>query len=291
VDRIQELAGREFDHRVWREITALVVQGSRPSQLRMAMETAGLTFPHQPADQTRSASIVSELLWPLLLVAASQSKFRGPFAHEFMFEMRHMLHDMKEETENGESRRIALERLGKKYAQGNDPFEAYLPLHKPASDELRNLILEHTLPGYGRLQHSPWLAAWKRCVEYDSSSAITARPKDRSAEKIANAFARSADCAIKDSLPDHFLPGEAWDDVAQRLFESAWVAKIADQIVSTSAKRGDDGWTFESFVTMVQGVAAILNDLGYRLIAPSETRLEKLWDQLHSDGGSSEEEW
>jgi hypothetical protein len=291
VDRIQELAGREFDHRVWREITALAVEGSRPSQLRMAMETAGLTFPHQPADQTRSASIVSELLWPLLLVAASQSKFRGPFAHEFMFEMRHMLHDMKEETENGESRRTALERLRKKYAPGEDPFEFYLPLHKPASDELRNLILEHTLPGYGHQQHSPWLATWKRCVEYDPTSTITVRPKDFTTEKSANAFARSADCAIKDSLPDKFLPGEAWDDVAQRLFESAWVAKIADQIVNTSAKLGDIGWSFDSFVTMVHGVAAVLNDLGYRLVAPSETRLEKLWDRLRSDKGSSDEEW
>lgn len=290
VERIQELAGREFDHRLWREISTLVLQRSRPSQLRMAMESAGITFPHQPADNdARSTSIVSELLWPLLLVALGNSKFREPFAHELMFEVRHVLHEVKEETAHGDSRRIALERLGKKYAQ-SDPFERYLPLQQPADEPLRNLILEHTLPAYGRT-FSPWLATWKQCIEYDTSKWRKVAPKDMHDEKVIEGFARSADCAIKDKLPDQFAPNETWDDLLQRLFESAWITTIANQIVSTNNSLSDMGWTFESFTALVEGVAARLNRLGYRLTPPALSRLETLWNKLHSDKRWTDEEW
>jgi hypothetical protein len=292
VDRLQDLARQDVDYRLWREIATFVAQAYRPSQLRISMEVAGITFPQQrEADKLRLGTVYADVLWPVLLIAMSQGKFRDPFAHELMFELRHVFHDIKQEIEVGESRRIALVRLGKKYTQGEDPFESFLPLRKPASDELRNLILEHTLPGYGDQQYSPWLATWKRCVEYNSGSAVKVTPKDLSTKEAADAFARSADCAIKDALPDEFLPGEAWNDMMQRLFESAWIAKIADQIVSTNAKHSDDGWTFESFATMVRKVATVLNDRGYRLAAPSENRLKRLWERLHSDKRWSDEEW
>jgi hypothetical protein len=293
VNRIEELAHREFDYRLWREIAAFAVQGHRPSQLRNSMDVAGVKFPHQSerTDRLRPAAVYSELLWPLLLMTMSTSKFREPFVHELMFELRHVLHDVKEEIEYGELRRVALERLRQKYSHSKELFEPYLPLRKPATEDLRNLIIEHTLPGYGGRQNSPWLAAWKRCVEYNPATALKVSFKDVRDRKAADGFARSADSAIKDRMPDHFLPGETWDDFVQRLFEFAWVSNIADQIVETNKTLGDDSWSFESFAKMVERVVAVLNDLGYRLTTPSETRLKKLWDRLHGDKRWSDEEW
>ena len=42
---------------------------------------------------------------------------------------------------------------------------------------------------------------------------------------------------------------------------------------------------------MIEGVVAILNEIGYRLSAPSGARLKKLWERLHSDKRWTSEEW
>jgi len=294
VNRVQELARGQSDYRLWREIASFAVQAHRPSQLRTSMEVAGVTFPHQAelTDRSRSgaAAVYPELMWPLLMAASGSSKFGDPFAHEMMFEFRHVLHDFNEETRFGELRRVALERLRQKYLHVDDPFEQYLPLRKPASEELRNLIIANTLPGYG-VQRSPWLAAWKQCVEYNPSNALKVPLKNKKGERSAQGFARSADSAIKDQLPDHFLPGETWNDLVQRLFENAWISTIADQVAGSNKEAGDNGWTFAAFVEMIEGVVAILNGVGYRLSAPSEARLRRLWERLHSDKRSTSEEW
>jgi hypothetical protein len=289
VNLVQELARGDPNYRLWREIATFAVQPYRPSQLRTSMEAAGVTF---LTDRSRSgaAPAYPDLMWPLLVAASGFSKSGDPFAHELMFEFRDALHDVNEETRFGDLRRVALERLRQKYLHIDDPFEPYMPLRKPASEELRNLIIANTLPGYGE-QRSPWLAAWKRCVEYNPSSALKVPAKGKRGDWSAKGFARSADSAIKDQLPDHFLPGETWNDLVQRLFENAWISTIADQIAGSNKEAGDNGWTFAAFVKMIEGVVAILNEIGYRLSAPSGARLKKLWERLHSDKRWTSEEW
>ena len=288
VNRIGELASGDSGGRLWRELANLAVQSYRPSQLRMSLQAAGVTFPHHPeADVGRPAALYSELLSPLIFLAASQGKFRGPFFHEFAFEMRHVVHDVKEEIAYGESRRIALERLRRKYAD-TDPFERYQPLRMPADEELRNLILEHTVPGYGRT-FSPWLATWKACVEYDSSKSQVVPANLRDDEGIVG-FTRSADCAIKDGLPDHFLPGETWERLVQRLFERRWIEITANQMISSN-ENTDAGWTLDMLVTLIDRVTIALNEIGYRLSSPAIARVTTLWNKLHSDKRWTDTEW
>lgn len=287
IERIQESAYGEFTPRFWREVLALTMQAYRPSQLRISMEAGGVKFPHQ-TETARPVTVYSELLWPLVLIGA-MSKFREPFFHDLGFELRHMLHEVKEEINYGELRRVALERLRRKYAEA-DPFEVFLPMRNPATEDLRNLVVEHTLPGYGHT-YSPWLATWKQCVEYNDSSSLKVIRKDISDAKVIAGFARSADCAIKNALPDQFLPGETWEDLVQRLFESAWIATIANQIVSTNSNLGESGWTFDLFATLVQNVSRALSEFGYRLTAPSLERLVTLWNKLHSDKRWTDTDW
>jgi len=229
----------------------------------------------------------SEMLTPLLLLGLGEGR-KGPFLHDLFFEWRHIIHDLRRESEYGELRRVALERLKQKYSHREDPFEPYRPLVKPVTEELRNLVIEHELPGN---QSSPWLDAWQRYVEYNPATALTVVFKDVRDRKGIKAFARDADCAVKHELPGEYLPGESWNDFVQRLFESAWVSSIADQIANTSKTDPAAKWNFESFASLVEEVVKSLNEIGYSLASPSIGRLKKLWERLHSEKPYSTDQW
>jgi hypothetical protein len=289
MDRLQEAGFRAPDYRLWREVARFIAEGYRPSLLRATLESAGVRFVNA---RERSISewplAYSEMLTPLLLLSLT-SKGGEPFFHDFMFEWRHILHDFWRQAEYGESRRVALERLIRKYRhEEEDPFKSYLPLGKPATEELRNLVIEHTLPGN---QTSPWLTAWKQCVEYDSTTALPVPLKDLKDWQVLSGFARGADSAIKSELPGDYLPGESWNDFVQRLFESAWVSSIADQIVDKLKAKSGSKWSLDSFVNLVEGVAGVLNKFGYKIKAPSVDRLKKLWERLLSDEPYSDDKW
>jgi hypothetical protein len=288
VERLQEFGLREEDYRLSREVIRFVSASYRHSNLRGTMESAGVKFASEVERNVSSLPIAySEVLTPFLLLSLTSNR-KEPFLHDVMFEWRHILHDLRQDIEYGESRRIALDHLKHKYRHGGDPFESYLPLGKAATDALRNLVIEHTLPGN---QSSPWLATWSRCVDYDPTTALAVPFKDVRDQKALSAFARAADSAIKHGLPDDFLPGESWDDFVQRLFESAWVSSIADQIVSSSKQDLGSKWTFDSFSSLVAGVVKILNGIGYNLTSPSSIRLKNLWERLHSDEPYSTDQW
>jgi hypothetical protein len=227
-----------------------------------------------------------EVLTPLLFLGLSFGGSRDPFIEHFFFEWRHILHDLRYEVENGEARRIALERLVRKYSQSEDPFAPYLPLGKPASEALRNLIFEHNLGGG---QNSPWLSTWRRCVEFSSSTALRVPLKNLKDRDSVDAFARGADCAIKESLPDEIRPGETWEDFVQRLFEVRWILATARQLVENEANAKH--WRLESFAALVAAVVSALNVAGYRLHTPAQDRLQELWDRLHGDKPWSVDEW
>jgi hypothetical protein len=288
VERLQEFGFQSADYRLSREVVTFLAENYRPSSLRATLESAGVKFASEIERNVSSLPIAySEVLTPLLLLSLTSSR-KEPFLHEMMFEWRHILHDLRRDIEYGESRRVALDRLKRKYPHGEDPFEPYLPLVKPATDALRNLVIEHTLPGD---QSSPWLSAWSRCVDYDPTTALAVAFKDVRDRKAVNAFARAADAAIKHKLPDDYLPGESWENLVQRLFESAWVSSIADQIVRTSQTDAASKWTFDSFAYLVEAVVKLLNKIGYDLASPSPTRLKRLWERLHSDNPYSTDEW
>ncbi len=288
VERLQEFDFREPDYRLSREVVTFISESYRPSGLRDTLESAGVKFSGGIERNISSLSVAySEILTPLLLLSLTSSR-KDPFLHEIMFEWRRIFHDLQRENAYGELRRIGLERLKQRYRHGEDPFEPYLPLVKPATEALRNLVIEHTLPGN---QSSPWLAAWQRCVEYNPATALAVPFKEIRDRKAVSAFARAADAAIKHELPDDYLPGESWENLVQRLFESAWVSSVADQIVNTSKENPASKWSFDSFVSLVEAVVKILNEIGYSLTAPSPTRLKRLWERLHSDKPYSTHEW
>jgi len=288
VERLQEFGFSGEEYHLSREVVRFVSASYRHSNLRATMESAGVKFASEIERNVSSLPIAySEVLTPFLLLGLTSNR-KEPFLHEVMFEWRHILRDLRQDIEYGESRRIALERLKHKYRHGEEPFEPYLPLVKAATEALRNLVIEHTLPGN---QSSPWLVAWSRCVDYDPTTALKVPFKDARDRKAVNAFARAADAAIKQALPNDYLPGESWDDFAQRLFESAWVSSIADQIVSTSKEDPATKWTFDSFASLVEAVVKSLNEIGYSLASPSTTRLKKLWERLHSDKPYSTDQW
>jgi hypothetical protein len=288
IARLQEFGFQEGGYRLSREVVAFLSEGYRPSRLRETLEGTGVRFGSEIERSTAPWPIVySEMLTPLVLLSLTEGG-KGPFFHEFIFEWRHIIHDLRRESEYGELRRTALERLKQKYRHGEDPFEPYLPLVKPVTEALRNLVIEHELPGS---QSSPWLDAWQRCIEYNPAAALSVPFKGIPDRERIKAFARDADSAIKHELPDQYLPGESWDDFVQRLFESAWVSSIADQIVNTSKQDPAAKWTFDFFASVVEAVVKNLNEIGYSLVSPSTTRLKKLWERLHSDKPYSTDQW
>ncbi len=139
----------------------------------------------------------------------------------------------------------------------------YLALGNPVSDILRNLVIEHTLQGN---QFSPWLSTSRHCVEFNSATALKVPLKDLKDREDLAAFARGADCAIKQSLPGELRPGETWDEFTQRLFETEWVLKTASQLVLNESDA--KVWRFEGFAAVVAAVASALSDAGYRIEAP-----------------------
>lgn len=288
VDRLQEVSYRRPEPMLWRDVSQFLVRSYRPSQLRYTLEALGIRFAQEmaPTPSLSWAGSYFEILTPLLFLGLSLGGPRGPFLEEFFFEWRHVIHDLRYEVEHGETRRIGLERLVRKYSQSEDPFGPYLPLAKPASEALRNLVLEHTLEGG---QTSPWLATWRRCVEFNSSTSVKVPLKNLKDRENVAAFARGADCAIKKSLPDEIRPGETWEEFVQRLFEMQWILKTASQLVQNEVNA--KAWRFEGFVALVAAVAFALNEAGYRLDTPSQDRLEKLWDRLHGEKPWSVDEW
>lgn len=288
VERLQEIGYRPPEPMLWSEVSQFLVKSYRPSLLRQTLEASGIRFTQEqtPLPGLSWASSYLEVLTPLLFLGLSFGGSRGPFTEHFFFEWRHILHDLRYEVENGEARRIGLERLVRKYSQSEDPFAPYLPLSKPASEALRNLVLEHTLEG-GR--NSPWLSTWRHCVEFNSDADVKVPLKNLKEPENVAAFARGADCAIKESLPDEIRPGETWDDFVQRLFEMQWILKTASQLVENEANA--KAWHFESFTALVAAVTSALNAAGYRLDTPSQDRLQKLWERLHGESSWSVDEW
>jgi hypothetical protein len=288
VERIGQLADQDPDGRLWQEVSTFAIQGTRPSALRASMEVAGLRFAHLDATGTSHPVAFFSTVLPLLMVALTMSDSGDRTRHDIMYDLRHLVVNITEELRYGEARRVALERLQQKYSYREDPFEAYLPLRKPATEELQNLIIEHTLPGGA---HSPWLDVWKRNVAYNSWSTVNLPFKDVHDKTTAEAFARSADCAIKSDLPADFRTGETWTELIQRLFERKWVRPTSIRLVETNKRLGDDAWGLESFVTLIDGVVGAMNDVGYSLSPISRSRLEMLWDHSHSDKAWRDEEW
>ena len=166
----------------------------RPSNLRATMESAGVKFASEIERNVSSSPVAYfEVLITSSLLLSLTSNKKDPLLHDVMFEWRHILYDLRQDNEYGELRRFGLERLKRKYRQ-EDPFEPYLPFAKPVTEALRNLVIEHTLPGN---ESSPWLDAWHRCVEYNPATALTVPFKDLSDRKAVKAFARSADLSSK----------------------------------------------------------------------------------------------
>lgn len=288
VDRLQEIGHRRPDPMLWSEVSQFLVKSYRPSLLRQTLEASGVRFAGEAAATPGFswAGSYLEVLTPLLFLGLSLGGSRGPFIEHFYFEWRHILHDLRYEVENAEARRVGLERLVRKYPQGEDPFEPYVPLGKPASEVLRNLVIEHTLQGN---QFSPWLSTWRRCTEFNSATALKVLLKNLKDRQNVAAFARGADCAIKQSLPGEFRPGETWGDFMQRLFETEWVLKTASQLVLNESNA--KVWRFEDFAALVAAVASALTDAGYRIEAPAKDRLQNLWDRLHGEKPWSVDEW
>jgi hypothetical protein len=288
VNRLQEIGYRPPEPMLWSEVSRFLVKSYRPSLLRQTLEASGIRFAQEltPTPGLSSAASYLEVLTPMLFLGLSFGGSRGPFIEHFFFEWRHILHDLRYEVENGEARRIGLERLMRKYSQSEDPFVPYLPLGKPASEALRNLVLEHTLEGG---QNSPWLSTWRRCVEFNSATALKVPLKNLKDRENVAAFARGADCAIKESLPDEIRPGETWEEFFQRLFEMRWILTTARQLVQNEANA--TSWRLENFAALIAAVASALNAAGYRLDAPSQDRLQKLWERLHGESPWSVDEW
>jgi hypothetical protein len=289
VDRLQEIGHRRPDPMLWSEVSQFLVKSYRPSLLRQTLEASGVRFAGEaaPTPGFSWAGSYLEVLTPLLFLGLSLGGSRSPFIEHFFFEeWRHILHDLRSEAENGEARRVGLERLVRKYSMSEDPFEPYLPLRKPASEALRNFVIEHTLQGN---QPSPWLSTWRRCIEFNSATTLKVPLKKLEDRENVSAFARGADCAIKQSLPGELRPGETLNEFIQRLFETGWVLKLAGQLVLNESNAKT--WRFESFAALVAAVASALNDVGYRLDVPSQDRLQKLWDRLQGEAPWSVDEW
>jgi hypothetical protein len=288
IDRLEEASRGGPDYRLWREAARFVLDGYRPSALRGIMEVSGVKFSGEPDRASGPwTGSYAEVLAPLMLLGLS-SGGKEPFFEHIMFEWRHVFHDFEQEARYGELRRAALSRLTRKYAQGEDPFEPYLPLKKPATEQLRYLWIEHNLPGY---QDSPWLDAWQRCLDDDPERTVDFSVRGKVDSNLASGFARTADSAIKRHIRDDYTTGETWSQFIQRLFESRWVYQLAKQISHTNRKSGGVKWSFAFFRDLVSSVVAILNDVGYDLALPSEDRLERLWERLHKEEPKGTLDW
>jgi hypothetical protein len=285
VDRLQEIGHRRPDL-LWSEASQFLLKSYRPSPLRQTLEASGVRFAGEAAPTTAFSGSGSylEVLTPLLFLGLSLGRLEG--YKDFFFVWHNILHNLLDEVKYGEARRIGLQKLARKYSQGEDPFEPYLPLGKPATEVLRNLVIEHTLQGY---QSSPWLERWRDCVRFNSSTALKIPLKDLKDRENLAAFARGADCAIKQSLDHELRPGETWDEFMQRLFETEWVLTTARQLVVNESNA--KVWRFEAFAALVAAVVSALNDLGYRIDLPSEDRLQVLWERLHGKEPWSVCEW
>ncbi len=288
VDRLQKFADRRPGPDLWNSVSQFLVRSYAPSPLRQTLEASGVRFVGDASQKQGfpAAGLYMEAISPLLFLGLSLGRAEDPFTEHFFFEWRHILQDMRYEIENGEARRIALERLVRRYSEREDPFEPYLALGRPATEQLRNLVIEHTLPGN---QFSPWLSTWRRCVEFNSATALKVPHRDFDHGENLSAFARGADCAIKQSLPGELRPGETWPAFIQRLFETEWVVKTAGQLVLNQVNARV--WRFDDFAALVVAVAAALNDFGYRIEAPSGERLRALWGRLHGDNPWSISDW
>lgn len=281
VDSIQERAYRRFDNRsrfderLWPDVAALTVQGSRPSRLRARMESSGIRL-RIPTTENWYHSI-SEVFVPLAVAMFASSKDYGPDLHFFWHELRHVFYDVHRESRYGPLRDTALEHLRSIQGSGPDPFSSYLPLRKPASEELRTLVIQHRLPGD---ENSPWLQSWLGCLDTSPTSGVTSTRMKPNDPEFIRALARSADSNIKHNLTEPFQLGESWQVFVQRLFEFKWVQEFSSMLVSTNAGQGVPMWTFDICFGAITATVAILNETGYTLIVPSADRLKDLWERL-----------
>ncbi len=126
VVRLLEYGFQERDYRLSREAVAFISVGCRPSRLRSTLENAGVKFGSEIERSSPSGPCAySEMLTPLLLLGLFEGG-EGSFSRELFFEWRHVIRDLRRESEYGELRRVALEHLSKKYGPGEEPFEPYM---------------------------------------------------------------------------------------------------------------------------------------------------------------------
>lgn len=115
VVRLLEFGFQERDYRLSREAVAFISVGCRPSRLRSTLENAGVKFGSEIERSSPSGPCAySEMLTPLLLLDLFEGG-EGSFSRELFFEWRHVIRDLRRESEYGELRRVALEHLSKKY--------------------------------------------------------------------------------------------------------------------------------------------------------------------------------
>jgi hypothetical protein len=291
VDNVQAV-GRELDdERAWPQVAAITAQGYRPSMLRLSLEASGIRF-KDDLRGAHSSSGINEVLAPLMVAALASYGGGGkhwPFRH-FGEVFRHYLYDAMREMHYAPLRQAALRNLDKKYRPGGDPFSRFRPLKEPASEQLRDLVLEHALPGGLK---SPSLEAWLSCLSPEPHSHTKLPGKDVENLETIRAFASSADSTIKRNIADDMIVGDSWPQFVQRLFES-WVHELASQIEYTNKQAKPPAkwsWNVDDFRIVVEGVVRFLAKMGYQLEPPAKDRLLGLWKRLHSDETGDTSDW
>jgi hypothetical protein len=264
----------------------MTFQSQRPSALRLSMQASGLQFTSDAASSEHALFGFNDALAPMMFaLLASSGRKHWPVRY---FE--DYFRDVLREAHYRPMREAAMRRLDEKY-HNSDPFEHYRPLKKPASEQLRELIAEHTLPDRS---NSPWLQVWKDCLAPAPEYSVTLSEGDVTDLDTLTAFAASADSTIKKKIDeDDIQLGESWMRFIQRLYE-AWLHELAEEAANRHKEAKDSkapSWDFNQFSTLAEGVAGRLAKMGYQLKAPSAERLKRLWDNLHTKDPGDTSEW
>ncbi len=287
---IQE-SGRDIRYdRFWQQVAMMSFQSQRPSNLRLSMQASGVQFKTEGISSQHSGLGLDDAVVPLMLAAIASSGGDLRSLRYFDRYAEHYFHDVLREAHYRPLREAAMRRLYEKY-HASEPFDAYRPLKKPASEQLKDLIAEHTLPGN---EPSPWLSVWQDCLAPEPSSWSKFSEGDVTDFNTIAAFAASADSTIKKGLRQEEIElGEPWARYMQRLFES-WLHDLA-QAAATRHKEAKDSktrsWEVKDFTILAESVAGHLTKIGYQLTLPTEERLKLLWEALHSEKPGDTSDW
>ena len=162
----------------------------------------------------------------------------------------------------------------------HDPFQAYYPLRKAASEALLDLIAENTLAvGIA----SPWMSQWRAAIDRTPSKEITLKQPD-DIELLREWVRHSTDSTLKYGLIKHHV-GAPLSDHLQRVFEDDWIESLAVATAPREDLSEPFVWTFDSFGVLIELAIDSLSALGYNIITPSATRLRKLFS-LRTSGGA-----